>query len=1429
MAGRAVAIAVKALIDKFTGRFVSSLYIVAMLAALYYLAGNARVMTNDATTSIYDLIESIEQSNALLHEHIVLVRFGILQEYDTLDKDLRNIVEHEQRLRRHLEALAEDLQEGDTAANVMAMQTAIAETEQAIEIFKSNIGVYRNALSYLPFAVEKLKQTHKAQNLHAVADELLIRILMLNTIFSEYWLQAAADSAQQLQALHASQGPHQGAQTDTVDALLAHVAVILQRYPQLHAQLELLKQDKIVAQTHRLGTTLQHYDAEMTQARGHYLTALVMFSLLLMLLIIANLHRLRSIYMENMRLANYPRLNPYPMLCLDKAGAILDYNPAARRTLEYLRVAEGPEYRAALLPDTIADLAARALSSGQDINIEHRCAGKDWLITLSKITDGQKIHAYYHDITDRKRVEEAIESLARSSADVDVFGKYVLSIAKTLNASCVFIGIISGEHRDHVRVLAIADKGRLADTFEYPLAGTPCADTYNQNQIIVEDNVQQIYPDDALLVQMKLESYFGTAILNQQGVAVGHLVVMFDRPMKLHSWMEKVFDIYVSRISIELERNIVDTAIRTLAEITAEELDIKEFFEACVRDLARAFSVEQAFIVLYKQGKTIAARRAWWVRDHFEAAIEYPMQGTICQAVLEQGALYVHDNAQELFPQDERLRAQGIRSFYGHALLDEHGEELGHVAMMSCSGYHRQSWMEPLLNIFVKRISLEIQRYEAERKMQRRMRILDDIAAGLPVNDTLARICLMFEKQLRGALAYIVQLDSTGKTLQLVAAPSVPDNIVKEITNASRAVTANSSCARAIVNGEPVYATDSSGDAPSAGHFKTSWSTPFFDEQRRPVGAFTVAFTATRMPESGDKGLLSAAAAMCALAVQRYRDVSKLREQKERAEITLKSIGDAVLTTDESGRVAYLNPNAERLTGWKHGQALGLPTTDVYKLINEVSNEAIPDPVMRCLSEKQNVAMSNNTVLLNRNGERIPVEDSAAPIRDHNNKVVGVVLVFHDVQEQRELKHELSFQASHDALTGLINRREFERRLEQALITTRADNAHHVLLYIDLDQFKLVNDTCGHMAGDELLRQLAVIIEPALRQTDVLGRLGGDEFGALLLNCSMVKARNIAATLLKLTQEFRFVWMDRSFSIGASIGMVAVSSETQNQAELLSNADMACYTAKEQGRNRIHEFSNADHTIVRRKGEMEWVSHIREAIELDRFVLYTQSIVAINGEHSPLPHFEVLLRMDDGDEGILEPSLFIPAAERYGLMHSVDRWVIRHALRRLHRLGKGRYGVCSINLSGASLGRSDLGDFIKQEITANEIDPVSICFEITETAAISNFAVALRLIRTLRAFGCKFALDDFGSGLSSYSYLKQMSVDYLKIDGAFVRDMLRDSLDRAIVTSANDIAHAADIKSVAEWVENQETLDALREIGVDYVQGYIMTPPRPMK
>ena len=565
------------------------------------------------------------------------------------------------------------------------------------------------------------------------------------------------------------------------------------------------------------------------------------------------------------------------------------------------------------------------------------------------------------------------------------------------------------------------------------------------------------------------------------------------------------------------------------------------------------------------------------------------------------------------------------------------------------------------------------------------------------------------------------------------------------------------------------------------------------------------------------------------------RDVShrkslelSLSRSKRQAQYTLESISEGVITTDNDGRIDYMNLAAEALTGSNREDASGRKVTELFTLVDDADRRPLGDPVERCLAMRRRVNMGRRAVMVSQDSEQEhSVELTASPIRGPGNSVSGTVVVFHDVGELRGLTRKMSYQATHDPLTGLINRQEFERRLEEAHVSAHADESAHILFYMDLDRFKAVNDSCGHQAGDNMLREVAGLIKEKVRDSDFVGRLGGDEFGALLIGCPLDKARQIANDICAAVGDYRFVWRDKIFNIGISIGLVEVSHASSSLQDVISAADSACYVAKQEGRGRVHVYSARDEAIARERGDIQWLKRLQDALHEGRFELAVQPILAMTSAVDTGPAAEVLIRLPDSRGRPVDTAEFLRPAERYQLMPQIDRWVVGAALAAIAggELKLPGRRSCAINLSGQTLADEGFLDYVVDALDRSGVTPNAICFEVTERAILANVQQAQRFIEVLHGIGCEFSLDDFGSGLGSFSNLKTLPIDYLKIDGSYTRNLRSDEVNQEMVAAMIKLARKMQFRVVAEQVEQQEDFDWLRDTGVDFVQGNFVEAP----
>lgn len=563
---------------------------------------------------------------------------------------------------------------------------------------------------------------------------------------------------------------------------------------------------------------------------------------------------------------------------------------------------------------------------------------------------------------------------------------------------------------------------------------------------------------------------------------------------------------------------------------------------------------------------------------------------------------------------------------------------------------------------------------------------------------------------------------------------------------------------------------------------------------------------------------------------ERHEAQAILKEEREKALVTLASIGDGVITTNVDGQVDYMNQAAEKLCGIRLSFAKGKGLIDICHLVDEKTKNAIDDPVTRALLKNGPLYLSHNLELESHDSKTVfSVEVVVSPIFDNKGIVMGSVLVLHDTTELRGMAQQLSYQATHDSLTNLINRREFESRLKSVVKQVESNDTEHVLFYMDLDNFKIINDTCGHLAGDKMLLEVTKLFSSCMRESDTLARLGGDEFGVLLENCHIEQAQQVATKIHDQLQLFKFSWDNNIFEVGVSIGIVPINKMITNITELLSAADSACYVAKERGNNAQHIYAAGDKALTQHHGQMKWYQRIKHAFDEDKFEIYMQEIKPLSKKNHV--HAEILLRMKGENGEVISPVKFLPTAERYYMAMDIDRWVLRQVFSTMN-MPNSRLalleGDCAINLSGQSLGQEKFLEYVLALFEEYKVDGRLICFEITETAVISNISQARIFMTKMRNKGCRFSLDDFGSGLSSFSYLKNLDVDYLKIDGSFVRNILTDEDDYNMVSMINTLGHSLGLKTIAEFVETQELIEVLEDMGVDYIQGYAIDIPSPV-
>ena len=586
-----------------------------------------------------------------------------------------------------------------------------------------------------------------------------------------------------------------------------------------------------------------------------------------------------------------------------------------------------------------------------------------------------------------------------------------------------------------------------------------------------------------------------------------------------------------------------------------------------------------------------------------------------------------------------------------------------------------------------------------------------------------------------------------------------------------------------------------------------------------------VELSSTVLDSSGEPALLLTALEMMPGAIP------AVVSQKPRAMATLDAMGESVITVDAEGHIDYINHSAEALLGQQVIQVLGKTFPEVASLVDENDRRSLGDPVHKALTTTGQLIAGRRALLVPVNGAERFVEISVTPLRFDGKEISGLVLVLHDTSELRGLTRQMTYQASHDALTGLVNRREFERRLQEATDSALTSDIGHALCYLDLDHFKVVNDTCGHTAGDNMLREIASLIKDAVRDSDTVGRIGGDEFALLLVGCPLEKARQIADNVVRSVNDFRFVWKDKIFSVGVSIGLVEIGRDSGTIEDIMNAADSACYVAKKQGGLHVHVYSAREEASARHSGEIHWLLKLQGALRDNKFELYFQPIVHARAGGVSGPALEVFVRLaSENGQPAAPPAEFIRAAERYRLMPHVDRWVVQAVFAALGRGGlklpPGR--SVAINIAGQTLGDNEFLEFVVDCFDHTGAHPGDICFEVTESSVVANLDHAQRFIAVLHGMGCEFALDNFGSGLSSFSTLKTLPMDYLKIDGSFIKNLAGDSVNQAMVAAMIELSRSLNFRVVAEHVEDQWALDTVTGMGIDFVQGFVVGRPQPL-
>ncbi len=855
--------------------------------------------------------------------------------------------------------------------------------------------------------------------------------------------------------------------------------------------------------------------------------------------------------------------------------------------------------------------------------------------------------------------------------------------------------------------------------------------------------------------------------------------------------------------------------------------------------LCTALDVEYAYI--NKISSSGASAEIIGLLDHgmFSNNMTYSLADTPCEEVIKSGRLVHNRDFSNYFPDCTEKLLNNAVSYIGVSLINNKDNVIGMIAIASDRPIEDTNLAENILTIATSRALIELE-YQIEvndsNRYQQGLALIDNwiarlITEGYEEDVFFKNICRAAQEITKSQLAAFPVIHEDKQTFHFHAVCGLQS---ERLENVTLDVEDGDLCSWTILNNKNLLINDVT-TTPRAQkellkqfNIKSVLTTPV-PLKEKPYGAIAV-FRNHDEFDKVDEQLMSQFGQSVQMAIINMQLVSDMKSERERAEVTLHSIGDAVITTNVNGKIEYMNQVAEELTAWSLNDAKNLAVQKVFRIEDLDTGEPIHDVVKSCLYDGISINKSILS-LVSKNGNDKDIESSISPILNTSGKAEGVVIVFHDETQRRQLENTIKHQAAHDPLTNLLNRDAFDIELSDHVYDAINNTKHHVLCYLDLDRFKLINDTAGHIAGDQCLIQITSLIQSCIRGDDVLSRLGGDEFGLILKHCSHEATLKITNKITNTISDMVFRWDDCDYSLGVCIGINPLDKNTADAADAIRKADLACYTAKDHGENQIYVYEEEDSELIRRQEETYWATRISEAIDNDRLKLYAQPIVPLKDKDPMKQHMEILVRLLDENNNIIPPNAFIPAAERYKLMHLVDRNVIYKTFSFIHKYSDLDEKIThySINLSGNTIDDKNIVNYIKETAEEFEINTKHICFEVTETAAIKNLQKAKTLIKKLKSYGFKFALDDFGSGLSSFQYLKSLPVDYLKIDGSFVSDMVNNNVDHAMVAAINEVGHIMGIETIAEYVENDQIVKKLRELKVDYAQGYGIEQPKPIK
>ncbi len=895
-----------------------------------------------------------------------------------------------------------------------------------------------------------------------------------------------------------------------------------------------------------------------------------------------------------------------------------------------------------------------------------------------------------------------------------------------------------------------------------------------------------------------------------------------------------------TRLNNEINlRQKTEHALYQLVNIDKDSNNNEDRILFLLNALCNALNVEYAYIS--KVNSTGDNAEILGVVEHgmFSCNIACNTADTPCEDVLRHGRLIHNSNLSEYYPHSNSGVLKNAVSYIGMTLVNKKKNIIGILAIASDFPITDTNLAENILTISTSRAIIELENQieiNNSKRYQQGLALIDDwiarlITEGYDKDAFFKNICHAAQEITNAQLATFPVLNENRKTYSFLSSSGLQSTNLEDLTFD---INDGGMYAWTILNNKNLVIDDVSSDQrtieqlPNQHGVKSALLTPVTLKDKS-YGAIAVFRTYDDFDKI-DEQLMTQFGQSVQMAIINMQLVSDIRTERERAEVTLHSIGDAVITTNSNGKIEYMNNVAESLTSWSFLDAKNKDVQDVFRIEDMETGEPIHDAVVSCIDD--GVAIDKSIlILVNKENAKKDIESSISPILNTSGIAEGVVIVFHDETQRRQLENTIKYQASHDPLTDLFNRGAFDIELSDHVFEAVDNSKTHILCYLDLDRFKLINDTAGHSAGDQCLIQVTSLIQSCIRSGDILGRLGGDEFGLILKHCSQDVALKITNNIVKMIAEMQFTWDGCDYSLGVSIGITPLDTSTLNATEAIRKADLACYTAKDQGKSQTYLYQEQDSELIRRQEETYWATRITEAIEKNRLQLYAQPIVSLKNKSPQYNHVEILVRLLDENNNMITPDAFVPAAERYNLAHLIDRKVIFEVFSFIHKYSDKDENntLYSINLSGNTLGDKDIFEYINNTAEEYGIDERQICFEITETAAIKKLQKAKHFIKELKSRGYKFALDDFGSGLSSFQYLKTLSVDYLKIDGSFVADMVNNNIDHAMVAAINEVGHIMGIETIAEYVENDQIVKKLQDLNVDYVQGYGIQQPGPIK